>query len=77
MNEHEEPDPVQWGSTGPRPLMSVSLFAAHIGLPVGVVVAQVDRRLWPVVRVGKRVLINAEAVRLAAARAGAAFDFSE
>ena len=45
------------------PLMTVERFADLVGLPIGVFQAQVDRRLWPVVRIGKRRLINVELVR--------------
>ncbi len=58
-----------------RPLMTVQLWAAVVGLPVGVVQAQVETGKWPVVHVGRRVLVNAEAVRRAAQEAGATFVF--
>lgn len=52
------------------PLMTREAFANAIGLPVGVLVAQADRGYWPQMKVGRRVFINVEAVRvLAAARA--------
>jgi hypothetical protein len=37
------------------------------GLPIGVVVAQCERGMWPQISVGKRVLVNVEAVRIKAA----------
>ena len=44
------------------PLMTVARFAEWIGLPVGVCEAQADRRLWPIVLVGRRRFINVELV---------------
>ncbi len=55
------------------PLMTAERFAELIGLQPGVVQAQLDRGYWPTVRVGKRCLINLEAVRLAARQRGAEF----
>lgn len=49
------------------PLMTREAFAAAIGLPVGVLMAQAERGYWPQITVGKRVFINVEAVRLKAA----------
>ena len=49
------------------PLMTSAAWAAATGLPLGVVEAQMDRGYWPLVHVGRRRMINAEAVRLAAA----------
>jgi len=40
------------------PLMTRETFASLIGLPSSVVIAQCDKGYWPIVRVGKRVLIN-------------------
>lgn len=48
------------------PLMTRESFAAAIGLPPGVLIAQAERGYWPQVTVGKRVFINVEAVRLQA-----------
>ena len=48
------------------PVMTREAFAAAIGLPLGVLVAQCDRGYWPQVTKGKRVFINVEAVRLEA-----------
>ncbi|MEK7992376.1 MAG: hypothetical protein AAB403_01090 [Planctomycetota bacterium] len=45
------------------PLMTVEKFALLVGLPIGVCEAQADRRLWPIVVVGKRRFINVELVR--------------
>lgn len=42
--------------------MTVARFAEWIGLPVGVCEAQADRRLWPIVLVGRRRFINVELV---------------
>jgi hypothetical protein len=48
-------------------LMTREKWAAAIGLPATVVIAQCERGYWPLVTVGRRVLINVEAVRIAAA----------
>ncbi|MBN3731861.1 hypothetical protein [Burkholderia sp. Tr-20390] len=45
------------------PVMTREAFAAAIGLPVTVLVAQAERGYWPEIRVGKRVFINVELVR--------------
>lgn len=50
-------------SSETTPLMTVERFADWLGLPVGVCQAQADRRLWPIVRIGKRRFINVELVR--------------
>ena len=50
-------------SFGAAPLMTREAFAAAIGLPVTVLVAQAERGYWPVMRIGKRVFINVELVR--------------
>lgn len=57
------------------PLMTREAFAAAVGLPLGVLVAQCDRGYWPQVSVGKRVFINVEAVRLSALERGSEFAF--
>ena len=49
------------------PLMTREAFARHIGLPVGVLLAQADRGYWPQITIGKRIFINVEAVRIHAA----------
>lgn len=54
--------------------MTREAFATAIGLPVGVLIAQADRGMWPTVRVGKRTLINVEAVRVLAAQKAQEFD---
>jgi hypothetical protein len=45
------------------PLMTAEAFAEASGLPLGVVEAQMDRRIIPVVRLGKRRLVSVEALR--------------
>lgn len=61
-------DSQQWSGNGTAmatvPLMTREAWAHAIGLPVGVVVAAAERGYWPEVRVGKRVFINVEAIRL-------------
>ncbi len=54
-------------NTSPVPLMTREAFATAVGLPVGVLIAQCERGMWPQISVGKRVLINVEAVRIKAA----------
>ena len=55
------------------PLVSREVWARMCGLPIGVVTAQAERGLLPQVRIGKRTLINVEALRLKAAERGAEF----
>lgn len=50
------------------PLMTRERWAAAIGLPATVVIAQCERGYFPLVTVGKRVFVNVEAVRIAAAK---------
>lgn len=45
------------------PVMTVARFADLIGLEVGVCEAQADRKLWPLIHIGKRRFINVEQVR--------------
>lgn len=50
------------------PLMTRERWAAAIGLPVTVVIAQTEKGYWPLAHIGKRVFVNVEAVRIAAAK---------
>lgn len=50
----------------PVPIMTAEVFSQHTGLPLGVVNAQLDRRILPVLRLGKRRVVNLEALRLIA-----------
>jgi hypothetical protein len=50
------------------PVMTRKAFAAAIGLPLGVLVAQAERGYWPEIKRGKRKFINVEAVRQEALR---------
>ena len=52
------------------PLVTRELFALAVGIPLGVLVAQCEKGYWPLLHVGKRVFVNVEAVRLAAAEKG-------
>jgi hypothetical protein len=45
------------------PLMTRESFAAAIGLPASVFIAQADRGYWPIMKIGKRVFVNVELVR--------------
>lgn len=70
-------DSQQWAGIGAAlsvPLMTREAFAAAIGLPVGVVLAQAERGYWPQITIGKRVFINVEAVRLKAAERAQEFN---
>lgn len=71
MDSPEDPG----GSLPPSysPLVSREVWARMCGLPIGVVTAQAERGLLPQVRIGKRTLINVEALRLKAAERGAQF----
>lgn len=46
------------------PVVTSQVFSRLSGLPLGVVEAQMDRRLLPVLRVGKRRLVDLEALRI-------------
>jgi hypothetical protein len=50
------------------PLCTRERFAAACGLEIGVFVSQCEKSLWPQVKVGKRILVNVEAIRLLAAK---------
>ena len=45
------------------PILTAEKFAALVGLPVGVVEAQLDRRHLPIYKIGKRRFINLEILR--------------
>lgn len=45
------------------PLLTAERFADLVGLPIGVVQAQLDRRILPTVRLGKRRFVNMVALR--------------
>jgi hypothetical protein len=45
------------------PILSAEKFADAVGIPIGVVEAQMDRRLLPVSRIGKRRFVNLELLR--------------
>jgi hypothetical protein len=48
------------------PAVTAQVFSDLSGLPLGVVEAQLDRRILPVLRLGKRRLVNLEALRVQA-----------
>jgi hypothetical protein len=50
------------------PVLTREAFAVAVGLDLGVVVSQCEKGYWPQIHVGKRVLVNVEAIRLAAAK---------
>jgi hypothetical protein len=49
-------------------LMTREKWAAAIGLPATVVIAQAEKGYWPLIHIGKRVFVNVEAVRIAASK---------
>lgn len=56
--------------------MSRAKWAAAIGLPETVVTAQAERGLWGApIHIGKRVFVNVEAIRIAAADKAKHFTF--
>lgn len=55
------------------PLMSREKFAAHVGLPLGVLIKQSERGYWPTIKIGKRIFINVEVVRIKAAERAVEF----
>lgn len=55
------------------PLMTPRAFSAALGLEHSVFQAQCNRGYWPTIKVGKRVFINVEAVRIKAAERAAEF----
>lgn len=50
------------------PVMTPEAFANSIGLPLSILQAQCKRGYWPTIKVGKRVFVNVEAVRLQVGR---------
>lgn len=50
------------------PVMTMEAFSTAIGLPFSVFHAQCKRGYWPTIKVGKRVLVNVEGVRLQVSR---------
>ena len=50
------------------PILTAQKFSQLVGVDVGVVVAQLDRRILPCIRFGKRRFVNIEALRLIAAQ---------
>lgn len=51
------------------PVVTAEVFSNQSGLPLGVVEAQMDRRILPVLRLGKRRMVNLEALRAQALQA--------
>jgi hypothetical protein len=50
------------------PLVTRERYASACGLESGVFFAQCERGYWPLVSIGKRVFVNVEAIRIAAAK---------
>lgn len=55
------------------PLMTPVAFSRALGIEHTVFQAQCNRGYWPTVKVGKRIFINVEAVRIKAAERAAEF----
>jgi len=55
------------------PVMTREAFANATGLPLGVLIKQSERGYWPTVKIGKRIFINVEVVRIKAAERAAEF----
>jgi hypothetical protein len=51
------------------PVITAQQFSLLAGLPLGVVDAQLDRRILPCIRFGKYRFVNLEALRLIAVQA--------
>jgi len=50
------------------PVMTREAFALAVGLPIAVFIAQCERGYWPVMKIGKRSLVNVELIRNASLR---------
>jgi hypothetical protein len=50
------------------PVVTREVFAAACGIELGVFVSQCEKGYWPQIHVGRRVLVNLEAIRLAAGK---------
>lgn len=48
------------------PVMTREKFTELTGIPQGVLNSQIDKGYWPTIKIGKRSLINIEAVRSSA-----------
>ena len=57
------------------PLMTAEAFAQATGLPLTVLESQIQRGYWPTLTIGKRRLLNVEAIRERAKERGETFDF--
>lgn len=55
------------------PLMTPVAFSRALGIEHSVFQAQCNRGYWPTIKVGKRVFINVEAIRIKAAERAAEF----
>ncbi|WP_143243673.1 hypothetical protein [Alcaligenes faecalis] len=55
------------------PLMTPLAFSTALGIEHSVFQAQCNRGYWPTIKVGKRVFINVEAVRIKAAERAVEF----
>ncbi|MGG4604261.1 hypothetical protein ACLPHM_05655 [Paenalcaligenes sp. Me131] len=55
------------------PLMTPAAFSHALGIELSVFQAQCNRGYWPTIKVGKRVFINVEVVRIKAAERAAEF----
>lgn len=55
------------------PLMTPTAFSKAVGIEHSVFQAQCNRGYWPTIKIGKRIFINVEVVRIKAAERAAEF----
>lgn len=55
------------------PVMTREAFAKAIGLPLGVLIKQTERGYWPTLKIGRRIFVNLEVVRIKAAERAVEF----
>ena len=55
------------------PLMTREAFARAIGLPLGVLIKQTERGYWPTLKIGRRIFVNLEVIRIKAAERAVEF----
>ncbi|QLG88181.1 hypothetical protein HQ393_07920 [Chitinibacter bivalviorum] len=58
MNDHGDFAQLSTSVAGLAPLMTRQRFSELIGLPEGVLNAQIDKGYWPIVKIGKYSFVN-------------------
>lgn len=58
MREHNDVGQLLSMASGTPPLMTRQRFSELIGLPEGVLNAQIDKGYWPIVKIGKYSFVN-------------------